>query len=192
MENRNLGQCIGRVAVYLGSKTGSSPLFAETAGKLGSALALNKIAVVYGGTCVGTMKALADGVLEAGGDVTGVIPESFRTFEESYQGLTTLIRVRELPERKQKMEELSQAAVILPGGYGTLDELFEYAVNNQLKLLGRPIYVLNLDGFYTPLKEQLDIMVRYGLLTPELRAMIRFCGSIEEVVVEARAFFERK
>ncbi len=192
MENRNLGQYIGRVAVYLGSKVGSSPIFVETASRLGSALALNKIAVVYGGTCMGTMKALADGVLEAGGDVTGVIPESFRTFEESHDGLTTLIRVRELPERKQKMEELSQAAVILPGGYGTLDELFEYAVNNQLKLLGRPIYVLNLDGFYAPLCEQLDIMVRHGLLTDELRAMIHFCDSVEQVVVEARAFFERQ
>ncbi len=189
MENKDI---IGRVAVYLGSKAGNSPLFMETAGKVGSALALNKIGVVYGGTCVGTMNALANGVLDAGGDVTGVIPESFRTFEESHQGLTTLIRVRELPERKQKMEELSQAAIILPGGYGTMDELFEFAVNNQLKLLDRPIYVLNIEGFYAPLRDQIDIMVRHGLLTPELRSMIIFCDTIEQAVVEARAFFEKK
>ncbi len=189
MDNKEI---IGRIAVYLGAKLGDSPLFAETAGKIGYALALNKIGVVYGGTSVGTMNALANGVLEAGGEVTGVIPESFRSFEESHHGLTTLIRVRELPERKQKMEELSQAAIILPGGYGTMDELFEFAVNNQLKLFDRPIYVLNLEGFYSPLREQLDIMARHGLLTPKLREMVHFCDSVEQVVVEARAFFERK
>ncbi len=191
MENRNLGQCIGRVAVYLGSKPGRTSLFTDTASKLGSSLALSKIAVVYGGTSVGTMNALANGVLEASGDVTGVIPESFRSFEETHSRLTTLIKVRELPERKQKMEELSQAAIILPGGYGTMDELFEYAVNNQLKLYNRPIYVLNLEGFYSPLKAQLDIMLEHGLLTPELHSIIHFCDTIEQIVTELRIFFEK-
>ncbi len=173
---------ICRVAVYLGSKKGSSPLFLETAGKIGKELAKNNISVVYGGTNVGTMNALAEGVLSEGGDIIGVIPELFRSIDFTHKGLTNLIKVQTLPERKQAMEELSQAAVILPGSYGTMDELFEYAVNNQLKHLDRPIVVLNLNGFYTPLKMQLDIMEEHGLLLPELKEMFFFCDTVEEVI----------
>ncbi len=173
---------IKSTAVYLGSKGGNSPLFEESAYNLGRELALNGISVVYGGTTVGTMKALAEGVLSPGGDVTGVFPKKFLYRGILNENITRTILTEDLKERKAKMEELSDAAIILPGSYGTMDELFEYAVNNQLDSLGRPIFVLNLNGFYDPLLMQLDTMVKYGFLTEPLRKMVHNCRDIEEII----------
>ncbi len=173
---------ISSVAVYLGSRKGDSPLFVEMAFNLGKELARNNISVVYGGTNVGTMDALANGVLEGNGNVTGVIPERFRSINFTHNGVTKLIKVQDLHERKQIMEDISQAAIILPGSYGTMDELFEYAVNNQLQKLDRPIIVFNLNGFYAPLEAQLDIMVEHGFLSQELKLMFTFCNTIEEII----------
>ncbi len=173
---------ISAVAVYLGSKYGTLPDFAEVANKTGRMLAENGIAVVYGGTNLGTMTALADGVRSVGGELTGVIPEIFINQSFTYGNLTKCIKTQDLTERKSTMEELSQAAVILPGSYGTMDELFEYAVNNQLYKLNRPIFVLNYKGFYDPFFKQLDVMEEYGFLTTGLKSMFVSCDSVAEVV----------
>ncbi len=173
---------IKNVAVYLGSKVGNSPVFVESATQLGKELARNGIAVIYGGTTVGTMKALADGVLSENGKVIGVFPRKFMHKCILNESLTETHLTEDLKDRKAKMEELSQAAIILPGSYGTMDELFEYAVNNQLDGLKRPILVFNPDGFYNHLLAQMDLMVHYGFLTPELRTMIVNCPSINDII----------
>ena len=170
------------VAVYLGSKPGSSPIFTESATLLGKKLALNGITVVYGGTTVGTMKALADGVLEGNGKLIGVFPRKFM-----YKGILNPLLgetyiTEDLKDRKAKMEELSDACIIMPGSYGTMDELFEYAVNNQLDSLHRPIFLLNLNGFYDHLLSQLDVMVEHGFLTHELRKMVINCPDVEAII----------
>lgn len=170
------------VAVYLGSKPGSSPIFTESATLLGKELALNGIAVVYGGTTVGTMKALADGVLEGKGKLIGVFPRKFLYKGILNEELSETYITEDLKDRKAKMEELSDACIILPGSYGTMDELFEYAVNNQLDGLQRPIFLLNLNGFYDHLLSQLDVMVEHGFLTPELRKMVVNCPNVESII----------
>lgn len=173
---------ISRVAVYLGSKTGNSPMFVECAFELGKQLAQNGIGIVYGGTNIGTMNALANGATSVGGNITGVIPEMFVNKSFTYDNLTKLIVTKDIKERKQIMEELSDAAIIMPGGYGTMDELFEYAVNNQLGQLNRPIIVFNTDGFYTPIISLLDNMEKTGFLPSELRSMFIFCDSVKKIV----------
>ena len=173
---------INTVVVYLGSKCGNSPEFVELANRTGRILAENGIGVVYGGTNIGTMTAMADGVRSAGGELTGVIPEIFVCKSFTYNNLTNCVKTHDLKERKAKMEELSQAAIILPGSYGTMDELFEYAVNNQLFKLERPIFVLNHKGFYDPLFKQLDVMEEHGFLLPELKSMFISCANVEELI----------
>lgn len=173
---------IKTAAVYLGSKSGITPDFAETAKQMGQALAAAGIAVVYGGTNIGTMTAMADGALNAGGKVTGVIPQTFDSRSITNDKVTKCIKTKDLKERKEVMESLSQAAIILPGSYGTMDELFEYAVNNQLGKLNRPIFILNHEGFYNPLLQQLDIMVERGFLTEELREMMHNCTTPQDII----------
>ena len=170
------------VAVYLGSKPGNSPIFTESATLLGKELALNGISVVYGGTTVGTMKALADGVLEGNGKLLGVFPRKFMHKGILNPQLGETYITEDLKDRKSKMEELSDACVIMPGSYGNMDELFEYAVNNQLDGLQRPVFLLNLNGFYDNLLLQLDVMVNHGFLTPELRKMVINCPNVEAVI----------
>ncbi len=173
---------INCVAVYLGSKRGNSPIFAESANKLGRALAQNDISIVYGGTNVGTMNALANGALSANGKITGVIPEKFASRSIGHDKISQLILTKDLKERKSIMEEMSDAAIVLPGSYGTMDELFEYAVNNQLENRGKPIFLLNTEGFYDHLVGQLENMEKHGFLLPELLNMINLCNSVEEVI----------
>ena len=175
---------IKTVAVYLGSKKGISADYIETARKMGELLAKADIDIVYGGTNIGTMTAMAEGALDAGGIVTGVIPETFHSRSITSNKVTKCIHTKDLKERKEVMESLSQAAIILPGSYGTMDELFEYAVNNQLFKLERPIFVLNHKGFYNPLRAQLEIMLTEGFLAPELIEMFNFCSNPEEIVLK--------
>ena len=170
------------VAVYLGSKCGNSSLYTESASQLGEQLAKAGISVVYGGTKVGTMNALANGVIAGNGSVTGVIPEPFVTKSIRHDNLTECIVTKDLKERKSVMENLSQAAIILPGSYGTMDELFEYAVNNQLQSLDRPIVLFNLNGFYDPLIDLFKNMISAGFLTPELFSMIHNLKSVDEII----------
>ena len=173
---------ISCVAVYLGSKNGNAPLFRQAAFELGIELAKNNIAVVYGGTNVGTMNALAEGVLFEEGKITGVIPERFVSKSITHDNLPELIITKDIKERKSIMENLSEAAIILPGSYGTMDELFEYAVNNQLNNLNRPIILFNLDGFYDPLIAQLKNMEEYGFLTTQLMEMFHNCSDISGII----------
>lgn len=139
------------LCVFCGSRQGQSPAFAESAIRLGRLLAARGIRLVYGGGSVGLMGILADACLEAGGEVTGVITRHLMDREVGHRGCTELILVDTMLERKTRMAELSDGFLSLPGGIGTLDELFEMLTWTQLRLHLKPNALLNVDGFYDPL-----------------------------------------
>jgi uncharacterized protein (TIGR00730 family) len=139
------------LCVFCGSRQGQSPAFAESAIWIGRLLAARGIRLVYGGGSVGLMGILADACLEAGGEVTGVITRHLMDREVGHRGCTELILVDTMLERKTRMAELSDGFLSLPGGIGTLDELFEMLTWTQLRLHQKPNALLNVDGFYDPL-----------------------------------------
>ena len=139
---------INSLAVFCGSKNGNNPVYSYQAAELGNLLAENKITLIYGGGSKGIMGAIADAVMGKGGRVIGVIPKILVDWEHQHEGITELIVAEDMHVRKKKMYELCDAAIILPGGYGTLDELFEMVTWNQLSIHNKPIFILNSDGFY--------------------------------------------
>lgn len=152
------------IAVFCGANTGTDPAILQAARAMGRTIAERGMGVVYGGGHVGLMGAVADAALEAGGKVIGVIPGFMVEKELAHQALTELIIVRDMHERKMRMHELSQAVVALPGGFGTMDEVFELLTWRQLGLHAKPIGVLNVNDFYSPLLEQVARMERGGFL----------------------------
>ncbi|WP_290721468.1 MULTISPECIES: TIGR00730 family Rossman fold protein [Exiguobacterium] len=161
-----------RLAVFCGSKDGASPVFREAAGTLGQALAARGIGLVYGGSRVGTMGAVADATLAAQGQAIGVLPHFLQEKELAHPGLTELHLVHSMHERKAKMSELADGFIILPGGPGTMEEFFEVFTWAQLGLHEKPCGVLNIEGYYDPLIALFDTMERQGFLIPEHRAML--------------------
>ena len=157
------------VCVYCGSNAGSRPVYAERAVALGHRLAHEGMALVYGGGNVGLMGIVADAALAAGGEVVGVIPEQLVGWEVAHAGLTRLEVVANMHERKARMFDLSDAFIALPGGFGTLDEMFEMHTWRQLGLGDKPCAFLDVDGFYSPLVAMMDRMVDERFLHPDQR-----------------------
>jgi len=152
------------ICVFCGSNPGARPAFARAARELGTALACRGIAVVFGGGSVGLMGEVADAALAAGGEAIGVIPRSLVDRELAHGGLTELHVVSTMHERKAKMVELSSAFITLPGGLGTLDETFEILTWAQLGIHAKPIGLLDVEGYFTPLLAFLDSAVREGFV----------------------------
>jgi uncharacterized protein (TIGR00730 family) len=161
-----------RVCVFCGSSPGARAAYVEAARALGRELARRGLGLVYGGGNVGLMGALADEVLAAGGEVVGVIPRALVSREVAHAGLTELEIVETLFERKGRMLELADAFVSLPGGVGTLDELFEVLTWVQLGYLAKPCGLLEVAGHYAPLLAFLDRLVTERFLRPEHRALL--------------------
>lgn len=152
------------IAIFCGANVGHDAGILRAARDLGGMLARRGLGVVYGGGHVGLMGAVADAAMDAGGRVTGVIPGFMVQKELAHPGITELIVVRDMHERKMRMHELSQAVVALPGGFGTMDELFELLTWRQLGLHQKPIGLLNINGFYSPLIAQVERMEQDGFL----------------------------
>ena len=152
------------VTVFCGSSSGSEEIYKSQAITLGKVLAQRNIQIVYGGAKIGLMGAVADGALAAGGKVVGVLPHFLRSKEIAHEGLTDLVMVESMHERKTKMHELSDGIIALPGGFGTLEELFEMLTWAQLGLHRKPIGLLNINGFYDHLSKLLHTMVEKGFL----------------------------
>lgn len=152
------------VAVFCGSKNGNNPLFVQHAVQVGTLLAANSIQLVYGGGKGGLMGAVANAVLERGGTAIGVIPALLNEREHQHEFLTTLHIVETMHERKKLMFELCEAAIILPGGFGTMDELFEMVTWNQLSIHNKTIVLLNTAGYYNHLLRHLQQMQAAGFL----------------------------
>lgn len=152
------------VAVFCGSKNGNNSLFVKHAAAVGQLLAQKNIQLVYGGGRRGLMGVVADAVLQSNGNVVGVIPSLLNEKEHQHEYLTTLHIVETMHERKKLMFELCEAAIILPGGFGTMDELFEMITWNQLSIHNKTIVLLNSDGYYNNLLAHLQQMQNEGFL----------------------------
>jgi len=174
------------LAVFCGSLPGDSPVFRESARAFGAALAREGITLVYGGGSVGMMGALADAALANGGEVIGVIPRFLFDREVAHRGVTRLDVVESMHERKARMAELAEGFVALPGGLGTLEELFEVWTWILLGLHGRPCGLLDVDGYFGPLVEFVDGAVRRGFLAAEHRALLRVEDSVEGLLARMR------
>ena len=157
------------ICVYCGSNAGNKPVYAERAQTLGARIAADGLQLVYGGGNVGLMGIVADAVLAHGGEVIGVIPEQLVQWEVAHKGVTRLEVVANMHERKARMFDLADAFVALPGGFGTLDEMFEMLTWRQLGLGKKPCAFLDVDGFYAPLMGMIDRMVEERFLHPEQR-----------------------
>ena len=157
------------ICVYCGSNAGNNPAYAAQAKALGARLAAEGIALVYGGGNVGLMGIVADAVLANGGDVIGVIPQQLVDWEVAHRGVTRLEVVDSMHTRKARMFDLSDGFVALPGGFGTLDEMFEMLTWRQLGLGKKPCAFLDVNGFWQPLMAMLDSMVRERFLHAEQR-----------------------
>lgn len=173
-----------RITVFCGSSIGTDEVFKNEATLLGKTLAKQNIGLVYGGAKVGVMGAVADGVLNAGGKVIGVIPQFLRTKEVAHEDLTELIMVKTMHERKTKMHELCDGVIALPGGFGTMEELFEMLTWAQLGLHQKPIGLLNTDGFYNALIQLIQNMVDKGFLKQINLEMLIVSDSVDELLIK--------
>jgi len=160
------------ITVFCGSSSGDKEVYRNTARLLGNALAENNIKLIYGGASVGLMGAVADGALEAGGTVIGVLPRFLEAKEIAHEGLSELVLVDSMHERKTRMNELSEGVIALPGGFGTLEEFFEMLTWAQLGLHKKPMALLNVNHFYDTLLTFMGNMVNQGFLKHENLKMI--------------------
>ena len=170
------------VCVFCGSAAGANPVYAATARDLGRALAARNLALVYGGGRVGLMGEVASAALAAGGTVVGVIPHALALKEIAQEDCTELVVVDTMHERKALMADRSDAFVALPGGFGTCDELFEILTWAQLGIHNRPVAVLNVNGFFTPLLAWLDHIVTEGLLRPKHRGLLLVADAVPDLL----------
>ncbi len=177
-----------RVCVFCGSSPGRSPEFADTAVEVAAALVGAGIGVVYGGGNRGLMGLVADTAMALGGSVIGVLPSALFDVEVPHRGLTELVEVDSMHERKQRMYELSDGFVGLPGGYGTLEEIAEIATWSQLGLHAKPIVLVDAGGFWSPLLRWLDTAVDAGFIKPDNRAIVASVPNADEVVPALRAY----
>ncbi|MFT0212765.1 TIGR00730 family Rossman fold protein [Pseudomonas sp. F1_0610] len=169
------------VAIFCGSNTGVEPIFAEKAKEVGQFLAQKKLTLIYGGGSVGLMGVVADAALQAGGQVVGVIPKALLDGELGHQNLTQLHVVTNMHERKQKMADLADAFIALPGGPGTLEELFEQWTWGQLGYHQKPCAFLNVANYYQPLAEFVQQMKCSGFLKPAHAEMVIFSNDIHKI-----------
>ncbi len=171
-----------RITVFCGSSLGTETEYQSQATLLSQTLAKNNIGLVYGGARIGLMGAVADGALSEGGEVIGVIPEFLQTKEVGHDRLTELIVVESMHERKTKMHELCDGFIALPGGFGTMEELFEILTWAQLGLHKKPIALLNTNGFYNPLIAMIQTMVDNGFLKELNQEMLLVNDSIDQLL----------
>jgi uncharacterized protein (TIGR00730 family) len=181
-------QKMKRITVFCGSSFGTEEIYKEQATLLGQTLAKQNIELVYGGANVGLMGAVADGILNEGGKAIGVLPNFLRSKEIAHLGLTELILVESMHERKTKMNELCDGVIALPGGFGTLEELFEMLTWAQLGLHKKPIAILNINGFYDSLIELTQTMTEKGLLKEANQKMLLVSDNIDDLLNQMRNY----
>ncbi|AQG81455.1 TIGR00730 family Rossman fold protein [Spirosoma montaniterrae] len=177
------------LVVYCGSSSGTNPIYRETAIELGEKMATRAIRLIYGGGGFGLMGNVADAVLQNDGEVTGVIPNFLADLEVAHQTLTELHFVETMHERKFKMVQLARGVVALPGGYGTLDELFEILTWRQLKLYEGPVVLININGYYDLLLQQLDKCITDGFLKAENRQLLTVVDNVDECLERIAAYW---
>jgi uncharacterized protein (TIGR00730 family) len=172
------------VAVFCASANGTLPIYREAAEELGRALAARNIGLIYGGAKVGLMQSVAESALAAGGYVVGVIPEVLVDLEVAHHGISELHVVDTMHTRKALMSEKSDAFLILPGGFGTLEEMFEVLAWQTLRLHDKPVLLLNINGFYDPLLSFLDHAVAHGMLKQKSRNILLVAATVEDALTQ--------
>jgi uncharacterized protein (TIGR00730 family) len=176
-----------RLCVYCGSSGAVDRRYREAASELGAQLAAAGVGLVYGGGRVGLMGLLADAALAGGGEVIGIIPSRLRDAELAHLGATDLVVVGSMHERKRLMAERADAFAILPGGVGTLDEMFEILSWKQLGLHDKPILLVDIGGYWAPLRALLDHIVESGFARPETRDLLRIVPSVAALMTALAA-----
>ena len=177
-----------RVAVYCGSSNHVDPLYLNCAFTLGQRLAGAGIGVVYGGGSVGLMGRLADGALSRGGEVIGVIPKKLLDLELAHSGVVDMRVVEGMHPRKALMADLADAFIALPGGYGTLEELFEVVTWGQLHYHQKPVGILNIKGYYDPLLRMIETMCAEKFIRPMHRDMVQVNEDPAQLVSAMKAY----
>jgi uncharacterized protein (TIGR00730 family) len=170
---------IRSLCVYCGSREGVDPAYRQAAAALGRGLAQRGISLVYGAGGIGLMNVVADAVIAAGGVSIGVIPRHLAALELKHHGLTETVLVDTMHERKQLMFERSDAFAVLPGGYGTLDELFEILTWKMLDLHTKPVFLVNAAGYWNPLVHLIDQVIGQGFADPAARHLLRVVPSVD-------------
>lgn len=173
---------IKSIVVFCASSLGNSIIYEDQAKSVGYTFAQRNIQLVYGGGRAGLMGVVANAALEKGGEVVGVIPHFLNSKEREHRGVTKLITVDSMHDRKRIMNDHAEGIIALPGGFGTLEELFEMITWAQLGLHAKPVGILNIDGFYDHLIKFMDHMVNEGLLKQENRKMLLISDSIEDLL----------
>ena len=176
------------LCVYCGSNTGSKPIYLEQAIAPGTRLAADGIGLVYGGGNIGLMGAVADAVMQAGGEVTGVIPKQLMEWEVGHRGVTNLEVVGSMHERKSRMFELADGFVALPGGFGTLEEIIEMLTWRQLGIGNKPCAFLDVAGYWSPIAAMMDRMVGDRFLHPDQRQDLWIGDDIDTMLGWMRAY----
>ena len=172
---------IQSLAVFCGSKTGKNPLFTQHAAQLGKLLAENNVTLIYGGGNVGIMGIIADTVMKYGGKVTGIIPKLLLDWERQHEKITELIVADDMHIRKKTIYERCDAALVLPGGFGTMDELFEMLTWNQLSIHDKQIFILNSGGFFTHLIRHIQQMEEENFLFDSVKKRITVLDDPDEL-----------
>jgi uncharacterized protein (TIGR00730 family) len=170
------------IAVFCASADGAHPVYRRVAEELGTALAAHEIGLIYGGAKVGLMQAVAEAALAAGGHVTGVIPHVLVDLEVAHHGISELHVVDTMHTRKALMSEKANAFLVLPGGFGTFEEMFEVLAWQTLKLHSKPTVLLNVNGFYDQLLGFLDHAVAEGMLKPKNRINLLVATTVDEAL----------
>ena len=176
------------LALYCGSSAGNNPAYAQEAARFGKLCALKSLTLYYGGGSIGLMGAAAEASLSHGGKVIGVAPDFFAKDAVLASNLTEMIMVKTMSERKQLLEERADAFVVFPGGYGTMDELFEMVTDAQLGLHFKPIAIYNYMGFYDLLIQQLDKFMEEGFLRPFHRNLLIHAENLDELFYKLNAY----
>ncbi|PHS34743.1 MAG: TIGR00730 family Rossman fold protein [Sulfurovum sp.] len=171
-----------KIAVFCGSSLGFNEVYKNDAVKLGNYFAENNIGLVYGGGKIGMMGILADTIIEKKGEVIGVIPGLLKHAEVAHTNITEMIVTKTMSKRKVKISKLVDGYIALPGGFGTLDEIFEALTLNQLGIEQKPIGILNTNCFFNHLIKQLDVMVTEGYLKQSNKEMLIISDSIENLI----------
>ena len=173
---------INSLAVFCGSKKGNNPIYTQHAKELGKILAQNNITLIYGGGSTGIMGAVADAMMENKGTVIGIIPKKLVDREHQHDGITELSIVEDMHIRKKRMYDLCDAAIILPGGVGTLDEFFEMVTWNQLSIHDKKIYILNSANFFDLLLKHLQLMETQGFLYESVKERITILDDPQQLL----------
>ena len=168
-----------RIVVFCGSSLGFNPIYKNAAITLGNYLAKENIELVYGGGKIGMMGILSDTILAKNGKVIGVIPKLLEKEEVVHPGVEEMIVCKKMSERKVIMSKLVDGYVTLPGGFGTLDELFEALTLNQLQIEQKPVGLLNINGFFDPMLDQIDKMIEEGYIKPQNKNLLIIDATVE-------------